>query len=89
MMAGSAILVVTPLLNQALVDHGIVKQNVGFIYIVFISQLMLFLGSSFIEIIRSWILLHLGTRINISIISDFLMKLLKLPMTFIQYKNDG
>lgn len=89
MLAGSAILVITPLLSQALVDQGIIQQNLGFVYVILIAQLMLFLGNSFIQIIRSWILLHVGTRINISIISDFLMKLLKLPMSFFNTKMMG
>lgn len=89
MIAGSAILVITPLLSQALVDQGIIKQNLGFVYVILIAQLMLFLGNSFIQVIRSWILLHVGTRINISIISDFLMKLLRLPMSFFNTKMMG
>jgi len=89
MIAGSAILVITPLLSQALVDQGIIKQNLGFVYVILIAQLMLFLGNSFIQVIRSWILLHVGTRVNISIISDFLMKLLRLPMSFFNTKMMG
>jgi ATP-binding cassette subfamily B protein len=89
MLAGSAILVIAPLLSQALVDQGIIQQNLGFVYVILIAQLMLFLGNSFIQLIRSWILLHVGTRINISIISDFLMKLLKLPMSFFNTKMMG
>ena len=88
-IAGSIILLITPFLTQAMVDFGINQQNIGFIYVIFVGQLMLFVGSSSIEIIRSWVLLHIGTRVNISIISDFLMKLLKLPLTFFNSKMMG
>ncbi len=89
MSAGSIILFVSPFLNQALVDIGVNQQNIGFVYIIFFAELMLFLGNSFTDVIRSWILLHIGTRINISMISDFLMKLLKLPMKFFNSKMMG
>ncbi len=89
MSAGSLILFISPFLNQALVDVGINGHNMSFVYIIFFAELMLFAGSSFTQIIRSWILLHVGTRINISMISDFLMKLLKLPMSFFNSKMIG
>ncbi len=89
MSAGSIILFISPFLNQALVDVGINGHNMNFVYIIFFAELMLFAGTSFTEIIRSWILLHVGTRINISMISDFLMKLLKLPMSFFNSKMIG
>ena len=89
MSAGSIILFVSPFLNQALVDIGVNQQNIGFVYIIFFAELMLFIGNSFTDVIRSWILLHIGTRINISMISDFLMKLLKLPMKFFNSKMMG
>ncbi len=89
MSAGSIILFISPFLNQALVDVGINGGNLNFVYLIFFAELMLFFGTSFTEIIRSWILLHVGTRINISMISDFLMKLLKLPMSFFNSKMIG
>ncbi|MFQ6121168.1 MAG: peptidase domain-containing ABC transporter, partial [Methanosarcinales archaeon] len=89
LIAGSIILLITPFLTQALVDFGINKQNIRFVYAIFIAQLMLFAGSSSIEIIRSWILLHIGIRVNISIVSDFLMKLLNLPLKFFDSKMMG
>jgi ATP-binding cassette, subfamily B, bacterial len=78
-LAGSGILFITPFLTQALVDIGINKQDMNFVYVILIAQIMLFTGNSSIGIIRSWILLNIGTRVNVSILSDFLMKLLKLP----------
>jgi len=89
MSAGSIILFISPFLNQALVDVGINGGNINFVYLIFFAELMLFLGTSFTDIIRSWILLHVGTRINISMVSDFLMKLLRLPMSFFNSKMIG
>lgn len=89
MFSGSIILLITPFLTQALVDFGINKQNLNFVYLILFAQIMLFLGSSSLEIIRSWIILHIGTRINISIVADFLMKLLKLPLGFFDSKAIG
>jgi len=78
-----------PFLTQSLVDYGINRNNTGFVYLVLISQLLLFAGSTAIEMIRSWILLHMNSRINIHIISDFLIKLMKLPIRFFDTKMIG
>jgi len=88
-MSGSVILLAFPFLTQQLVDNGISNQNIGFIYLILIAQVVLFIGRISVEFIRSWILLHLSTRINISIISDFLMKLMKLPVGFFDTKKTG
>ncbi len=89
MLLGSVLGLVFPFLTQSLVDFGITNQNIGFIYTILIAQLMLFAGRTSVEFIRSWILLHITTRINISIISDFLIKLMKLPMPFFDTKMIG
>ncbi|HAQ62397.1 TPA: ABC transporter ATP-binding protein, partial [Candidatus Delongbacteria bacterium] len=89
MIAGSLIQLIFPFLAQAIVDVGINKKDVNFIVIILIAQLSLFFGRASIEFIRSWILLHLSTRINISIISDFLIKLMKLPIKFFDVKMTG
>ncbi len=89
MLLGSILGLIFPFLTQSLVDFGIANQNIGFIYTILIAQLMLFLGSTSVNFIRSWILLHVTTRINISIISDFLIKLMKLPMVFFDSKMIG
>jgi len=78
-----------PFLTQGLVDYGINHQNVGFVYLLLISQLVLFVGSMAIEFIRSWLMLHMNSRINISIISDFLIKLMKLPINYFDAKLIG
>lgn len=78
-----------PFLTQSLVDYGINRQDTNFVSLVLLSQLLLFAGSTAIEMIRSWILLHMNSRININIISDFLVKLMKLPIRFFDAKMIG
>lgn len=89
LLLGSMIQLMLPFLTQSIVDFGINNQNLGFIYLVLIAQLMLTFSSSAVEFIRGWILLHLGTRINIALISDFLVKLMKLPMGYFDTKMTG
>ncbi len=71
-----------PFLTQAVVDKGVVLRDPVFVYVVLAAQLILMIGRSSVDFIRNWILLHLTTRININLISDFLIKLMKLPMAF-------
>jgi len=78
-----------PFLTQAVVDQGIGNHNLSFITLILIAQLVLFLTQSAVEFIRNWISLHVSTRINISLISDFLIKLMKLPVRFFDSKNIG
>ncbi len=87
--AASIIQLIFPFLTQSIVDVGISNQDIGFIYLVLIAQLMLFIGQTTIDFIRSWILLHISTRVNISVISDFLIKLMKLPIGFFDTKMMG
>ncbi len=86
---GSCIQLVLPFLTQSVVDVGINNQDIGFIYLVLLAQMVLFISRMSVEFIRSWILLHISTRINISIISDFLIKLMKLPLGFFDSKMIG
>lgn len=89
MVLASFISMCFPFLTQSLVDFGINKQNLNFVYLVLISQLALFIGSLLVNLIRNWILLHVSTRISITIISNFLIKLMKLPINFFESKNIG
>jgi len=89
MLLGSILSLVFPFLTQSLVDYGINQHNIHFVYLILASQLALFLGSTAIDMIRGWLLLHMSTRINISIISDFLIKLMKLPIRFFDSKLIG
>ncbi|MEL6924270.1 MAG: peptidase domain-containing ABC transporter, partial [Bacteroidota bacterium] len=78
-----------PFLIQALVDEGINKNDLNFVYLILAAQFMLFFSQNIIEYLRSWILLHVGTRINVNLISDFLMKLMRLPMRFFDTRLTG
>lgn len=86
---GSLLQLILPFLTQSIVDVGINTRNLNFIYIILIAQIMLFLGRTSVDFIRSWILLHISTRINISILTDFLIKLMKLPVSFFDTKMTG
>ncbi|KIX21722.1 ABC transporter ATP-binding protein [Flavobacterium sp. 316] len=89
LFAGSLLQLIFPFLTQSVVDVGIQNQNIHFIYLVLLAQLFLFFGKTALELIRSWILLHLSTRINISLISDFFIKLMNLPISYFDVKMTG
>ncbi len=89
LVAGSLLQLMIPFLTQSIVDVGIQNQDINFIYLILVAQLFLFIGRTSIEIIRSWILLHLSTRINISLVSDFFIKLMNLPIGFFDTKMTG
>lgn len=89
LIAGSLIQLIFPFLTQSIVDVGINTRDINFIYLILAGQLMLFFSRTTVDFIRQWILLHLSTRVNISIISDFLIKLMKLPLSFFDSKMIG
>ena len=89
LLAGTLLQLVFPFLTQSIVDVGIQNQNLNFIYLILFAQLFLFAGRTGIELIRSWIMLHLSTRINISLISDFFIKLMSLPISFFDVRMTG
>lgn len=89
LIAASLLQLIFPFLTQSVVDVGIKNQDINFIYLILIAQIFLFLGRTAIEVIRSWILLHLSTRINISLISDFFIKLMSLPISFFDVRMTG
>lgn len=89
LIAGSILQLIFPFLTQSIVDVGIRNQDLNFVYLILIAQLLLFLGKTSVEVIRSWILLHLSTRINISLVSDFFIKLMKLPIAFFDTRMTG
>jgi ATP-binding cassette subfamily B protein len=88
-VAGSILQLIFPFLTQSIVDVGINTQDINFIYLILVAQMMLFVSRMTVDFIRSWILLHISTRVNISIISDFLIKLMKLPIGFFDTKMIG
>ncbi|GHV16637.1 ABC transporter ATP-binding protein [Bacteroidia bacterium] len=89
MLIGSVLSMIFPFLTQAVVDQGIGNNNLSFVTLVLIAQLVLFVTQMGVEFIRSWISLHINTRIGITLISDFLTKLMKLPLRFFDAKNIG
>lgn len=89
MVVASVLQLITPFLTQSLVDVGIRDQNLSFITLVLIAQLVIAVASLSVEFIRSWVILHTNARINISLISDFLAKLMRLPLRFFDTKMVG
>ncbi len=86
---GSILQLIFPFLLKSIVDVGISTEDVRFITLIVIAQFVLFLTQTGIDYFRSWILLHIGVRVNISLISDFLIKLTKLPLRFFDTKMTG
>lgn len=89
LIAASLLQLIFPFLTQSIVDIGIKNQDIHFIYLILFAQLALFIGRIAIEVIRRWILLHLSTRINISLVSDFFIKLMNLPIAFFDTRMTG
>lgn len=89
LFVGSLLQLVLPFLTQSIVDIGIKNHNIGFIWLILLGQFMLTVSRTAIDFIRNWLLLHISIRINISLISDFFIKLLKLPMSFFDTKLMG
>lgn len=78
-----------PFLTQSIVDVGIAKKDIGFVWLILLGELMIVIGRAVADFVRRWVLLHISMRINISLVSDFLIKLLKLPMGFFDIKLLG
>ncbi|WP_298548119.1 peptidase domain-containing ABC transporter [uncultured Parabacteroides sp.] len=89
LLLGSLLQLLFPFLTQAIVDKGIAGKNLNLIYLILAGQLMLVLSRASVDFIRRWILLHISIRINISLLSDFLIKLMRLPMQFFDTKMTG
>ena len=89
LLLSSLLQLIFPFLTQAIVDTGIGGKDIGFIWLILLAQMMLLFSRTAIDFIRSKILLHISTRINISLISDFFIKLMKLPMIFFETKLLG
>lgn len=89
MLVGSLLQLIFPFLTQAMVDWGIGERNINLITLILIAQLTLFLAQLCVGYIRSWILLHINSRVDISLISDFLIKLMNMPLHFFDTKRTG
>lgn len=89
LLLSSLLSLIFPFLTQKIVDFGINNNDLNYIYIIFLAQLSLYAGRVAIDIIRGWVLLHLSARVNISIVSDFFIKLMKLPISFFDTRITG
>lgn len=86
---GCVLQLVLPFLTQAIVDVGIRHNDIGFIWLVLLGELLIVVGRTLTDFIRRWLLLHISMRINVSLVSDFFVKLLKLPMSFFDTRLMG
>lgn len=89
LLVGCLLELILPFLTQAIVDVGIKRKDINFIWLVLMGELMIVTGKTSIDFIRRWLLLHISIRLNLSLISDFFIKLLKLPMSFFESKLVG
>lgn len=89
LLSGSLLQLVMPFLTQGIVDWGIHYKNIGLIWLILLGELMIIIGRTASDFVRRWLLLHISMRINISLVSDFFIKLLKLPMSFFDTKLMG
>lgn len=89
LLIGSLIQLIIPFLTQSVIDIGLNNNDINFIYLILFAQLALVIGRMSVDFIRGWLLLHIGTRVNVSIISGFLQKLMSLPAAFFDTKLTG
>lgn len=89
LFVGSLLQLALPFLTQNIVDIGIKNKDIDFIWLILIGQLVITLSRTSVDFIRRWLLLHISMRINISLVSDFFIKLLQLPMSFFDTKLMG
>ena len=89
LLVGCVLQIILPFLTQSIVDIGIRHRDIGFVWLVLLGELMIVTGRTAIDFIRRWLLLHISMRINISLVSDFFIKLLKLRMSFFDTKLMG
>lgn len=89
LLVGTTIQFIMPFLMQSVVDIGVNNQDISFIYLILIAQLVLFISQTLVSIFREWLLLHVTGRFSIKMVSDFLFKMLKLPVNFFDTRNTG
>jgi len=89
LLAGALIQLILPFLTKALVDMGVKGQNLNIIYAILLGQLFIVMGQTSVEFIRGWIVLHITSRVNVEVLSSFLHKLFRLPLTFFDSKLNG
>lgn len=86
---GTILQLIFPFLTQQIVDTGINTRNVNFIYLILIAQIVLFISQSALNITRNWIVLHVTSRMNLRMLSDFVIKLMKLPIVYFDSRATG
>ncbi|MBK7881830.1 MAG: peptidase domain-containing ABC transporter [Saprospiraceae bacterium] len=89
LLIGTTLQAIMPLLTQSIVDVGIQTKDIHFIYLILAGQLALYSGQIIVRLIQSQILLNIGTRVNVQLISDFLQKLMRLPISYFESKHTG
>lgn len=89
LLLGCLLQLVLPFLTQAIVDVGISHNDIGFIWLVLLGELLIVVGRTVTDFIRRWLLLHISMRVNVSLVSDFFRKLLRLPMSFFDTRLMG
>ncbi|MFI3315285.1 MAG: peptidase domain-containing ABC transporter, partial [Rikenellaceae bacterium] len=89
LVTGSLISLIFPFLTQSVVDKGIGNNDIDIVVAILVAQVLLTLGQTANNMIRSWLMLHMTTRISISLVSDFLSKLMRLPISFFDSKMVG
>ncbi|WP_418122866.1 peptidase domain-containing ABC transporter [Chryseobacterium sp. PTM-20240506] len=89
LLISSFIELIFPFFTQKILDKGVVLKNISIIYLILIAQILVFVSRIGLEFYRSWLFIHISSRISLSIISDFLVKLMQLPLRFFNSKNIG
>lgn len=89
LLVATIIQFILPFLMQTVVDVGVNNRDIPFIYLILISQLVLILTQTLVSVFREWLLIHITSRFNIKMVSDFLFKMLKLPVSYFDTRNAG
>lgn len=89
LLISSCIELIFPFFTQKILDKGVAFKNISLIYWILVAQIVVFVSRITLQFYRSWLFIHISSRISLSIISDFLIKLMKLPLKFFNSKNIG
>jgi ATP-binding cassette subfamily B protein len=89
LMMVSLINIAMPFFTQRIVDYGVLAKDLSFIYIVLIAQLFFFTCTILISSVRNWITLHVVSRVNYRMVTDYLYKLFQMPISFFTSKQSG
>lgn len=89
MVVASLLSLILPFISQSVVDQGVSLGRLGFVKTMLVAQLLIVLGQLANDLIRNWLMLHMTARVSISLISDFLSKLMRLPISFFDTKMTG